>query len=142
MQLEGAAALTRGNWRAYDQFTTVVPRRPRPRIGLLKTALGVVALLADWRLTALIPYGLGQGEAHRGMASDLAWHERLESKTRAVRLMPDPEVARVGIDRPTWRMVHHRAWFEYELRSGFALLVGKSETRHQRGDIQIAVRHR
>ena len=75
-------------------------------------------------------------------ASDLAWHERLGSKTRAVRLMPDPEVRRVGIDRSTWRMVHHRAWFEYELRSGFALLVGKSETRHQRGDIQIAVRHR
>ena len=140
MQLEGAAALTRGNWRAYDQFATMVPLRPRPRIGLLKTALG--ALLADRRPTALTAYALGQGEARRGMASDLAWHERLGSKTRAVRLMPDPEVRRVGIDRPTWRMVHHRAWFEYELRSGFALLVGKSETRHQRGDIQIAVRHR
>ena len=142
MQLEGAAALTRGNWRAYDQFATMVPLRPRPRIGLLKTALGAVALLADRRPTALTAYALGQGEARRGMASDLAWHERLGSKTRAVRLMPDPEVRRVGIDRPTWRMVHHRAWFKYELRSGFALLVGKSETRHQRGDIQIAVRHR
>jgi len=43
MQLEGAAALTRGNWRAYDQFATMVPLRPRPRIGLLKTALGAVA---------------------------------------------------------------------------------------------------
>src|SRR6266480_3986416 len=59
MQLEGAAALTRGNWRAYDQFATMVPLRPRPRIGLLKTALGAVALLADRGLTALTLFALG-----------------------------------------------------------------------------------
>ena len=134
MQLEGAAALTRGNWRAYDQFATMVPLRPRPRIGLLKTALGAVALLADWQLTALTPYALGQGEARRGMASDLAWHERLGSKTRAVRLMPDPKS---GVSESIGR---RGAWFTIAHGSSMNCVQGlRCSSANLRRGINVAI---